>query len=138
MLLLSSHKILGLLLCFFFIPIFYFLFFLSSDEKLDLKNENYKIGNEKIKKWNKVCLSSQYEIVDFEMQKQNARSCRLRKEVPSKSILIIYTHANSCTVKTTSGYLFSERNSETRCFGTEASDYELIKDEDGIVKIRRP
>lgn len=83
--------------------------------------EGETISFDKHQKWERLCVSSQYEEPDVTISGVvDLNRCWGTREVPRATIFLTYVYGDaSCKREVANGNLLQDGNSETRCFSYE-------------------
>jgi hypothetical protein len=79
--------------------------------------------------WDRLCISSQYEIPDIEVERMIGVRCWDGEEVPNKKIFLTYRLVSGrCKGSVISGDFLERDHSETRCYlRSELSGKQFVK-----------
>lgn len=126
----------GILLCLSVILIAFLFAVLKPDSRIDLSERDYRIGQDVVPGWQRVCLFGQHEIPSAAERNYSDISCKLDFEIPSKTVVFSYYYeSQKCEILKFKGYFLEKEGSETRCFTAGDANYLKIQYENEVITL---
>lgn len=108
---------LGVFLCLSVVLISFLFTVLKPDSRIDLSERDYRIGQDVVPGWQRVCLFGQHEIPSAAERTYSELSCELDFEIPSKTVVFAYYYkTKKCEILKFKGHFLEKEETETRCF----------------------